>query len=37
MVRHELVLYTMLVIDNSKEYPWNRYYECHKKMYENVI
>ena len=34
---HELVLYTMLVIDNKKDYPWNKYYVQHKDIYEGVI
>jgi len=34
---HELVLYTMLVVSDSKDYPWNIYYKNNKKLYENVI
>ncbi len=34
---HELVLYTMLVQENSSQYPWNIYYEENKSIYENVI
>lgn len=34
---HELVLYTMLVEDDSACYPWNMYYEENKEIYEGVI
>lgn len=34
---HELVLYSLLYIKNSKDYPWNIYYEKHKDIYKNVI
>jgi hypothetical protein len=34
---HELVLYTMLKIDNPEHYPWNIYYKKHKNIYNNVI
>ena len=31
---HERVLYTLLAIENSAEYPWNIYYEQNKQLYE---
>lgn len=31
---HELVLYTLLAIENPAEYPWNVYYERHRSRYE---
>jgi hypothetical protein len=34
---HELVLYTLLSIEDEHEYPWNRYYKENKKIYENMI
>ena len=34
---HELVLYTLLVIENPEDYPWNRYYREHPEYYTNVI
>jgi len=34
---HELVLYAMLKADNPEAYPWNIYYQKHKKIYKNVI
>lgn len=34
---HELVLYTMLTIDNPDYYPWNIYYNENKEIYKNVI
>ena len=34
---HELVLYTMLIEDTINKYPWNMFYEQHKKIYEGVI
>lgn len=34
---HEMVLYSLLVLDDSKDYPWNIYYEKHKELYEGVI
>lgn len=34
---HELVLYTMLKIDNSGDYPWNKYYDDNRNIYKDVI
>lgn len=34
---HEMVLYTLLVCDNPKKYPWNMYYKANKSIYKNVI
>lgn len=34
---HELVLYTLLIEDDSSKYPWNIFYEQNKTIYENVI
>lgn len=34
---HELVLYSLLTVDNPHDYPWNRFYREHKHIYENVI
>ncbi len=34
---HELVLYTLLIEDDPKKYPWNVYYQKHYSIYENVI
>ena len=34
---HELVLYTMFIEENTKKYPWNRYYKENKSIYYNVI
>ena len=34
---HELVLYCMLVIENSNEYPWNIYYEQNKNKYIHLF
>jgi hypothetical protein len=34
---HELVLYTLLVEDDTSKYPWNIFYEQHKTIYNNVI
>ena len=34
---HELVLYSMLYIDDPEHYPWNIYYEKHKDIYKDVI
>jgi hypothetical protein len=31
---HELVLYTLLSVDNPDEYPWNVYYNKHRNRYE---
>ncbi len=31
---HELVLYSILTIENSQNYPWNRYYNEFKEIYE---
>lgn len=33
---HELVLYTLLVEEDSKNYPWNIAYERNKEIYEGV-
>lgn len=33
---HELVLYTMLVVEDPKEYPWNVVYRSNLEMYEGV-
>lgn len=33
---HELVLYTMLIIDEPANYPWNIIYAKNREMYENV-
>jgi len=30
---HEMVLYTLLTVSDSKDYPWNKYYEQHKEKY----
>lgn len=34
---HELVLYSMLTVDEPKKYPWNVYYQSHKNIYSGVI
>ena len=34
---HEFVLYSMLVIEDSYNYPWNIYYREHSKIYKDVI
>lgn len=34
---HELVLYSLLVIDNPDNYPWNIYYEKYNDIYKNII
>lgn len=34
---HELVLYTLLVIENRDDYPWNRYYRENREIYDDVI
>ena len=34
---HELVLYTLLTIEDPNEYPWNRYYRENNDLYEGVI
>lgn len=34
---HELVLYSLLAIDNPVEYPWNRYYRENATIYRDVI
>lgn len=31
---HELVLFSLLVIEDPKQYPWNRFYEENKPLYE---
>ena len=30
---HEMVLYSMLTVEDPKEYPWNQYYLKHKELY----
>ena len=34
---HELVLYTLLTIENPEDYPWNRFYREYEELYRNVI
>ena len=34
---HEMVLYTILMEDDPDKYPWNRYYQENKAIYEGVI
>lgn len=34
---HEMVLYTMLVEDDTNKYPWNIYYKDNYEIYKNVI
>ena len=34
---HELVLYSMLVTPNVKDYPWNKYYMNHQDIYKNMF
>jgi hypothetical protein len=34
---HELVLYTLLTIQDEKDYPWQRYYTQNKDLYEGVV
>lgn len=34
---HELVLYTLLAIENPEDYPWNRYYRENNTLYAGVI
>ena len=34
---HELVLYTILMLKNPKQYPWNVYRKKHKKLYKNMF
>ena len=29
---HELVLYTLLVLENADDYPWNIYYKKHSNI-----
>lgn len=31
---HELVLYSLLTIEDVSEYPWTKYYESHKSVYD---
>jgi hypothetical protein len=31
---HELVLYTLLVVENKKDYPWNIFYEANWSLYD---
>ncbi len=33
---HELVLYTLLTVDDENEYPWNVYRKKHSKLYKNM-
>ena len=33
---HELVLYTLLVLDAPENYPWNRIYQANLHMYEGI-
>jgi hypothetical protein len=33
---HELVLYCLLTIENSDDYPWNVYRKNNKKIYKNI-
>jgi hypothetical protein len=34
---HELVLYSLLTIDQAENYPWNRYYQEYPDLYMDVI
>lgn len=34
---HELVLYSLLTIQDPADYPWNRYYREHREIYKDVI
>ena len=34
---HELVLYTLLVLLDPKDYPWNRFYRNHPGLYDGFI
>jgi hypothetical protein len=34
---HELVLYTLLTVENPENYPWNQFYRENKELYSNVI
>ena len=34
---HELVLYTMLTVDDPEEYPWNIYCKLHPDIYKNMV
>lgn len=34
---HELVLYTLLICDDPKEYPWNQFYQKFSDIYKGVI
>ena len=34
---HELVLYSLLMIENTEDYPWNVYKGLHPHLYENMI
>jgi len=34
---HELVLLTLLMLDDPKDYPWNRFYRENPVLYEGVI
>lgn len=34
---HELVLYSLLVIANPSDYPWNVYKANHAELYDNMI
>ncbi len=32
----ELVLYTLLVVNDPEEYPWNKYYQANKQIYTDL-
>ena len=32
---HELVLYTLLTIENPEDYPWNRFYRENEEIYRD--
>ncbi len=34
---HELVLYTLLTVEDETKYPWNRFYQEHSHVYKNVL
>lgn len=33
---HELVLYSLLTIEDEKDYPWNQYREEHADLYKDI-
>lgn len=33
---HELVLFSLLLLENPAEYPWNRFYALNRALYEDV-